>query len=157
MNSLFNVLWAAPAAIGFAMLFNVRPRALPLVGAIAILAKFISEFGNQQGATVIAADFVAAFVVGAIAYTIAPRLGEASPVFAFAPVIPLVPGAVIAKAFITSFTTWISSSAEEAQQNSQDFILAASSGLSAAAVVLALCLGAISPMLLLPRARTAED
>ncbi|HQZ85897.1 MAG: hypothetical protein QG671_3719 [Actinomycetota bacterium] len=157
MTSILGVLWAAPAALGFALLFNVRLRALPIVAAIAVLAKFISVFGQHVGLTIIAADFIAAFAVGAIAYTIGPRLGEASPVFAFAPVIPLVPGAVIAKAFITSFTTWITSSGVEAQQNSADFLLAASSGLSAAAIMLALCLGAISPMLLLPRARTAED
>ena len=157
MSSLWHVLWAAPAALGFALIFNVRKRALPLVAVIAVLAKFISVFSVDQGLSLIAADFIAAFTVGAIAYTIAPRLGEASPVFAFAPVIPLIPGAVIAKAFILSFTTWITSSGVTPEQNSQDFVLAASSGLSAAAIVLGLCLGAISPMLLLPRARTAED
>ena len=30
-----------PAATGFAMLFNVRVRALPIVAAIAVLAKLI--------------------------------------------------------------------------------------------------------------------
>lgn len=156
MSTWLNILWAAPAAIGFAMVFNVRKRALPLVALIAVLAKFISVFAVHQGITIIAADFMAAFVVGAIAYTLGPRLGEASPVFAFAPVIPLVPGAVIAKSFITS-VSWIASTPEEAVANSRDFLLAANSGASAAAIVLALCLGAISPMLLLPRARTAED
>lgn len=157
MTSLWSVLWAAPAATGFALVFNVRKRALPLVALIAVMAKFISALGINLGLSVISADFIAAFAVGAIAYSIAPRLGEASPVFAFAPVIPLVPGAVIAKAFIVSFTTWITESGGSAEQNSQAFVLAASSGLSAGAIVLGLCLGAISPMLLLPRARTAED
>lgn len=157
MTSLVGVLWAAPAALGFAVLFNIRLRALPLVAAIAVMAKFISVFSQQQGVTIIAADFIAAFAVGTIAYTIGPRLGEASPVFAFAPVIPLIPGAVIANAFITSFTPWINGSSVNSQQGSQDFIAAISSGFSAAAIMLALCLGAISPMLLLPRTRTAED
>ncbi len=157
MTSLWNVLWAAPAATGFALVFNVRKRALPLVAVIAVLAKFIAVISTREGLSPIAADFIAAFVVGAIAYSIAPRLGEASPVFAFAPVIPLVPGAAIAKAFTLSFTTWIMNPAVSNSQNTQDFVMAASSGLSAGAMVLGLCLGAISPMLLLPRARTAED
>lgn len=155
--SAWSVLWAAPAAIGFALLFNIRAKALPIVAAIAVLAKFISFYGQHHGVTVIAADFIAAFAVGSIAYTIGPRLGEASPVFAFAPVIPLVPGAVIANAFITSFTPWITGSSVDGQTDGQEFLQAASSGFSAAAIMLALCLGAISPMLLLPRARTAED
>lgn len=155
--SMLNVLWAAPAAVGFAMLFNVRKRALPLIAVIAVLAKLIVVLAEQQGLSVIAADFAAAFVVGSIAYTLAPRLGEASPVFAFAPVIPLVPGAVIAKAFIEGFTTWLSAPSEAASEYSEQFITTLSTGLSAAAMVMALCLGAISPMLLLPRYRTAED
>jgi uncharacterized membrane protein YjjB (DUF3815 family) len=154
--SLWAVLWAAPAATGFAMMFNVRKRALPIVAVIAVLARFVSEIGREHGLTIVAADFVAAFVVGAIAYTLGPRTGEASPVYAFAPVIPLIPGAVITEA-ITSLITWINSDVENSAQKTQDFISAASSGFTAAAIILALCLGAISPMLLLPRTRTAED
>ena len=156
MTSLWQVLWAAPAATGFAMLFNVRKTALPLVAGIAVLAMFVSKYSQHLGLTIIAADFIAAFIVGAIAYTLGPRLGEASPVFAFAPVIPLVPGSMFAKAFIASFNTWLThpgGSPEVAEQ----FIASMTTGLSATAIVIALCLGAISPMLLLPRARTPED
>lgn len=156
MTSLWTVLWAAPAATGFAMMFNVRLRALPIVAAIAVLARFVSEQGQDLGLTIIAADFIAAFVVGAIAYTLGPRTGEASPVYAFAPVIPLIPGAVIAEA-LTALLAWISGSSTDNTVAGQDFIRAASSGFTAAAIILALCLGAISPMLLLPRTRTAED
>ena len=74
---------------------------------IAVLALFIATYSRELGLTVIASDFLAAFVVGAIAYTIGPRLGEASPVYAFAPVIPLVPGSKLANAFIDSFNTWL--------------------------------------------------
>lgn len=157
MNALLHSMWAAPAATGFAMLFNVRLRALPLVAAIAVLAKLISLEAVDRGLTLIVADFLAAFAVGAIAYTVGPRLGEASPVFAFAPVIPLVPGAVIAKSFIQSFAAWITNASAETPVHSDQFIQTLGSAMWAAAILLALCLGAISPMLLLPRARTAED
>ena len=80
-----------PAATGFAMLFNVRVQALPIVAAIAVLAKLISLVAVNRGLTLIVADFAAAFIVGP-SPTLGPRLGEASPVFAFAPVIPLCRG-----------------------------------------------------------------
>lgn len=157
MTSLLTVVWAAPAALGFAMLFNVRRRALPIVAVIAVLAKVVAVYSQHLGATVVVADFLAACLVGSIAFALAPRLGEASPVFAFAPVIPLIPGAVIAKAFLTSFSTWVASPASEAPTHIAEFVTSASTGLSAAAMVLALCVGAITPMLLLPSARTAEE
>ena len=156
MSSLWHVVWAAPGAAGFAMLFNVRKSALPLVALIAVLALFIATYSRELGLTVIASDFLAAFVVGAIAYAIGPRLGEASPVYAFAPVIPLVPGSKLANAFIDSFNTWLTHPGDSVE-TVRAFTEAATTGLSAAATVAALCLGAISPMLLLPRARTAED
>lgn len=155
--TLWHALWAAPAAMGMAVMFNVRPRALPIVGLIALLAKLLVLFAEEQGVTLIAASFAAAFLVGTVAYTLAPRLGEASPVFAFAPVIPLIPGALIAKSFIYGFTTWLEAPTQAATEYSQQFITTVSLGLSAAAVIMALCLGAISPMLLLPSARTPED
>lgn len=151
--SLLIALWAAPAAMGFALMFNVRIRALPLVAAIAVLAKVISLEGQHMGLELAAADFIAAFVVGAIAYTIAPKLGEASPVFAFAPVIPLVPGSLI----YHSFVLWMTSASSANAHGNAELAQVADTGLTAAAIVLALCLGAISPMLLMPRARTSED
>ena len=157
MISLWTVLWAAPAAVGFAVLFNVHRRALPIVAVVAVLARLISEQGQDWGLNLIAADYLAAFVVGAVAYTVGPALREASPVFAFAPVIPLVPGAIIAKSFIQSFAAWITSASADNPVHSDQFIQTLGSAIWAAAILLALCLGAISPMLLLPRARTAED
>ena len=156
MSTLLHALWAAPAATGFAMLFNVRVRALPIVAAIAVLAKLISLVAVNRGLTLIVADFAAAFIVGAIAYTLGPRLGEASPVFAFAPVIPLIPGVLLTDA-LRSLLIWVQSGDDQAPSSGADFLQFASSGFTAAAVVLVLCLGTLSPMLLMPRARTAED
>ncbi|MEI2717923.1 MAG: threonine/serine exporter family protein [Candidatus Nanopelagicales bacterium] len=156
MISLWAVLWAAPAATGFAMMFNVRKRALPIVAAIAVLARFITEFAQAQGVTIVVADYFAAVVVGALAYTLGPRTHEASPVYAFAPVIPLIPGAILARA-LQSLLKWINSGGANDPQAGQDFLEFASSGFTAAAIVLVLCLGALTPMLLLPRSRTAED
>jgi hypothetical protein len=77
-------------------------------------------------------------------------------VFAFAPVIPLVPGSMFANALITSFNTWLTHPGSSPEVNEQ-FITSMSTGISALAIIIALCLGAISPMLLLPRSRTPED
>lgn len=156
MISLWTVLWAAPAALGFAVLFNVHRRALPIVAVVAILARLISEQGQDWGLNLIAADYLAAFVVGAIAYTVGPAVREASPVFAFAPVIPLIPGVLLTDA-LRSLLIWVQSGGDQAPASSTEFVDFASAGFTAAAVVLALCLGTLSPMLLLPRSRTAED
>ena len=156
MISLWTVLWAAPAAVGFAVLFTVHRRALPIVAVVAVLARLISEQGQDWGLNLIAADYLAAFVVGAVAYTVGPALREASPVFAFAPVIPLIPGVLLTDA-LRSLLIWVQSGDDQAPSSGADFLQFASSGFTAAAVVLVLCLGTLSPMLLMPRARTAED
>lgn len=142
--------------MGFAMMFNVRRAALPVIAAIALLARFTTEFAQDQGVNIVVADYLAAVVVGALAYTLGPRLHEASPVFAFAPVIPLIPGAILTGA-LDSLLRWINAGGDDSPQAIQNFLQFASSGLTAAAIVLVLCLGTLSPMLLLPRGRLPED
>lgn len=151
MIDLWTALWAAPAAVGFAMLFNVRRHALGVVAVIAVGARLVSDLCVNAGMQLIAADYVAAFAVGVVAYLLAPRTGEAAPVYAFAPIIPLFPGKY-AIAALESLVTWITTDAAGADAEAR-FTSAAASGFTAAAITLALCLGAISPTLLLPKAR----
>lgn len=155
MIDYWTAVWAAPAAVGFAMLFNVRRQALAFVAVIAVGARLVSDFGVNIGLSLIAADYVAALLVGIVAYSLAPVMGEASPVFAFAPIIPLIPG-MYAISALEALANWITLDPKGADGAAR-FAAAASSGFTAAAIILALCLGAISPLLILPRHRTAED
>ena len=150
------MLWAAPAAVGFAVLFNVHRRALPIVAVVAVLARLISEQGAGLGPEPHRRRLPRGIRRGAVAYTVGPALREASPVFAFAPVIPLIPGVLLTDA-LRSLLIWVQSGDDQAPSSGADFLQFASSGFTAAAVVLVLCLGTLSPMLLMPRARTAED
>lgn len=149
------VLLAAPAALGFAVLFNVRRRTLVPIALLAIAAKGIQTSLLLGGAAGTTAAFAGAFFVGVVAYVIGPWTGEASPVYAFAPVIPLVPGSYIFLA-LGSIMDVLATDAEGSTATVL-FTRAGTNGLTAAAITLALAVGATSPMLLLPRMRTAED
>lgn len=148
-------LWAAPAALGFAMYFNVRKRALLPIAILAILAHALDWTIRDSGGNAVTGAFLGAFFIGAVAYTLGPWSGEASPVYAFAPVIPLVPGAYMLTA-MKALTEWLSAGADSVGAGPV-LTVASSNALTAAAITLALAVGTISPMLLLPRTRTPED
>ncbi len=85
-------LWAAVAVLGFAMIFAVPRRTLPGIMLMAVAAHLLRSFCLEQGASLPLASFVAAVAIGFTAAVVAPRTGQAIPIFAFAPVIPLIPG-----------------------------------------------------------------
>jgi uncharacterized membrane protein YjjB (DUF3815 family) len=84
--------WAGLAVLGFAMVFAVPRRTLPGIALLAVAAHLLRTFALEQGAALPAASFAAALFVGLTAAIVAPRTGQATPIFAFAPVIPLIPG-----------------------------------------------------------------
>ena len=144
-------LWAAPAAVGFALFFNVRRRTLIPIAVLAVAAHLVREVVLDFGGNLAAASFVAAFLVGAAAYLLGPATGEASPVYAFAPVIPLIPGSLLFDGF--EALGHVVSSATASEESGELLILAMQDLLTAGAVVLALALGTTAPGLLRPRAR----
>lgn len=151
MNGLLISLWAAPAALGFALFFNVRRRTLVPIAAIAVLAHLLRSVAQAAGWDLVTASFAAAVAVGAIAYTLGPYTGEASPVYAFAPVIPLIPGTLIFDGF-RDLAALLSAEASGIVATGL-LTHAGQQILTAAGVVLALAVGTTSPMLLVPRMR----
>lgn len=151
MTVFLNSLWAAPAALGFALLFNVRKRALIGVMLLAVAGRLTRDLLIDAGLATVLASFVAALVIGILAYTIGPLTREASPVYAFAPVIPLIPGTYI----FTALTSLVGALTEheESLKSAELLASAASAGLIAAAITLALAVGATSPTLLFLRHR----
>lgn len=144
-------LWAAPAALGFALFFNVRRRTLVPIALLAILAHLLRGFLEQQGWGLVTASFAAAFLTGAAAYMLGPMTGEASPVYAFAPVIPLVPGTLFFDGLF-AFGELIGGAGTD-EEATELLTLAGSDLLTASAVVLALALGSTAPSLLRPTSR----
>lgn len=151
----WTVLFAAPAALGFAILFNVRRRALLPIALLAVLAKSVAVFLVSQGFNVVVASFLAALLVGVISYVLGPATGEASPVYAFAAVVPLIPGIYVFQALQALESVVVADSG--GVQALTPLVEAATNGITAAGILLALAIGVTSPVLLLPGTRTPED
>ena len=151
----WTVLFAAPAAVGFAVLFNVRRRALLPIAALAVIAKSVAVLLVGEDMSVVFASFVAALLVGVVAYTLGPATGEAAPVYGFASVVPLIPGIYVFQALHALESVVIARSGGVQALN--PLIDAATNGITAAGILLALAIGVTSPVLLLPGTRTPED
>jgi uncharacterized membrane protein YjjB (DUF3815 family) len=140
-------LWAGLAVLGFAMVFSVPRRTLPGIIALAIVAHLVRTLGLDLGAALPLASFGAALLVGFTAAVVAPRANEATPIYAFAPVIPLIPGAYMFDA-LTGMLELTSGT----QPNSSAIVDAAViNGSIATLTVIALAVGAITPTLLVGR------
>jgi uncharacterized membrane protein YjjB (DUF3815 family) len=151
MTGAWLSLWAAPAAVGFALFFNVRRRTLVPIALLAMAAHLVRSGLEAAGAHLVGASLVAAFTVGAAAYLLGPATGEASPVYAFAPVIPLIPGTLLFDGF--EAVGELVSVTGSGEASTALLVRALDDLLTAAAVVLALALGTTAPGLLRPRAR----
>lgn len=139
-------LWAGLAVIGFAMVFSVPRRTLPGIVALAVLAHLLRAVLLDQGATLPLASFAGATFVGLSAAVVAPRTGQATAIYAFAPVIPLVPGTYMYDA-LTGIVDLTSGAADRTA-----VVDATVANLSIASLtIVALAVGAISPTLILGR------
>jgi uncharacterized membrane protein YjjB (DUF3815 family) len=136
-------LWAAVAVLGFAMVFSVPRRALPGIALLAVAAHLLRAACLEQGMTLPAASLLAALFVGATAAVVAPRTGEATPIYAFAPVIPLVPGTAMFDTLIGLLA--LTSGADPAARVDQVAVDATTATLT----IIALAVGAIGPTLVL--------
>ena len=151
----WTIVFAAPAAVGFAVLFNVRRRALIPIAVLAVIAKGLAVLLVGQDMRVVFASFLAALLVGVVAYTLGPATGEAAPVYGFASVVPLIPGVYVFQALQALESVVIARSGGVQALN--PLIDAATNAITAAGILLALAIGVTSPVLLLPGTRTPED
>lgn len=140
-------LWAGLAVLGFAMVFSVPRRTLPGIVVLSIAAHLLRSVCLEQGASLPAASLVAALFVGITAAIVAPRTGQAIPIYAFAPVIPLVPGVYMFDALTGLLDLTSTAGADPASVVDVVFVDATIATLT----IVALAVGAISPTLLLGR------
>lgn len=92
-DATVDASWAALAALGFAMLFNVPKRTLTscvICGAVghSIRAVLIDHFGMK----IVPATLVGATVVGFVGMYFAHRLNAPALIFTVSGIIPMVPG-----------------------------------------------------------------
>ena len=85
-------LWAGLAVLGFAMVFSVPRRTLPGIVALAIGAHLVRTLGLDLGAALPLASLVPRCWWGSPRPSWLPGPTRRHPIYAFAPVIPLIPG-----------------------------------------------------------------
>ena len=107
--SALDILWllvndwffAAIPAVGFALLFNVPPRALKFCAALGALGHGTATLLKLAQVTPVFATFFAAALVGSLGVWLAQRYHRAHPkVFTVAAVIPMFPGIPAYKAML---------------------------------------------------------
>ncbi len=105
MNPLLQVLledafWSAVAATGFAILFNVPPRALPGCALAAAIGHALRSWLMQLGLPIEPATLLAATVIGFMGVSLARRLQSPTAIFTVPAVIPMVPGTFAFRAML---------------------------------------------------------
>ncbi len=140
-------LWAGLAVLGFAMVFSVPRRTLPGIVLMAIGAHLVRSLCLHLDLVLPLASFIAALWVGLTAAFVAPRTGQATPIYAFAPVIPLIPGTYLFDALSALLDL-----TEPGLADPGPIVDVAAADISIATLtIVALAVGAISPTLLVGR------
>jgi uncharacterized membrane protein YjjB (DUF3815 family) len=86
-----ELLWAAAATVGFALLFDCRPRDMPLAAAGAVLGWAVYSVALAAGGQS-AAYFAAAAVIGLWAETVAALAKRPASIYIVCAILPIVPG-----------------------------------------------------------------
>ena len=97
MNPLLQILledafWSAIAATGFAILFNVPPRALPGCALAAACGHALRSWVMQAGLPIEPATLLAATTIGFMGVLLARKYQSPTAIFTVPAVIPMVPG-----------------------------------------------------------------
>ncbi|WP_028454057.1 threonine/serine exporter family protein [Chitinilyticum litopenaei] len=149
MQAWLIELWAAPAALGFALLFNVPPRALLACGVLAIAGhaarKLAMDFG---GADIVFGTLIAALLIGFAAEWWGRRQRDVPLMYAISAAIPMIPGTFMYKAVQGLLGI------AKLQANAAGEAILVSAGVNivkASMIVLALAFGIAAPHLLWPK------
>ncbi len=141
---LEKLIWFGFAAMGFAVLFNVPARALPVVfglGAIGGMAKVLLLL---SGVNIILSSFIGATLIGILSVYAAHRKHAPPLIFSIPSVIPMVPGAFAYKMMIGFMSL-----STESSEHYNDFVYSTlSNGLKAFFILMVLAAGVALPMLI---------
>lgn len=149
MNPWLLELWAAPAALGFALLFNVPPRSLVACCTLAVLGhasrKAVVEFGGD----IVLGTLVGGVFIGIVAEWWAVRHRMIPTVYSICAAIPMVPGTYMYKAVqgllgIANVSTLTDVAAQQLLTD------ASINAVKASMILMALAFGIAAPILFLP-------
>ena len=141
---LENSLWAAFAAMGFAILFNVPVRALPFTAFAGAIGYAVRSTLVQIGISIEWGTLVGATVVGFMGWLFARRQQMPRAVYTIAGIIPMVPGVFAYQTLIALFQI-----AEQGSDTPPDLLLLASvNGIKTGFILAALASGISIPRML---------
>jgi uncharacterized membrane protein YjjB (DUF3815 family) len=89
---LADAFWSAIAAIGFAILFNVPPRALPGCAIAAAIGHAARTWVVQLGLPIEPGSLLAATLIGFMSFYFARKFQSPMTIFTVPAVIPMMPG-----------------------------------------------------------------
>jgi uncharacterized membrane protein YjjB (DUF3815 family) len=147
---LSDVVWSALAALGFAVLFNVPRRALPMCAIAGAVGHAIRTIVLESGADITTATLVGAIFVGFLGTYFARIQHMPSVVFSISGAIPLVPGVF---AFRTMINLLRVSTAPNDAAIQEALLQASTNGITTGLVLAALATGIAAPTLLFERRR----
>lgn len=141
-------LWAAPAALGFSLLFNVPPRSLWACCVLAIMGHAVRKLIMVFGGDIVLGTLVGAALIGLVAEWWASRHRHIGAIYAISAAIPMVPGTYMYKA-VQALLKMSSMS----QQINPELILvdAGTNAVKASMILMALAFGIAAPVLLWPQ------
>lgn len=150
-NFFEDGLFAAMAAIGFSSISHTPPRTY-IICAVAAAAghslRFLLMLPEGFGMNIIVASTLAAFIIGLIAVLLAPCVKVPAEACLFPALLPMIPGMYAYKA-VGGLVACLTSTAESGYVH--NLYLLCSNGLTCAAIVLGMVLGANFPIFLLKR------
>ena len=149
MNPWLLELWAAPAALGFALLFNVPPRSLVACCTLAVIGHATRKAVTVFGGDLVLATLIGGVVIGIAAQWWAKRHEMIPTVYSISAAIPMVPGTFMYKAVqgLLGIANVSTLSEAAAQQLLTD---ASINAVKACMILMALAFGIAAPILFLP-------
>jgi len=107
LNLLDDMLFAAIPAVGFALVFNVPPKALKYCAILGALGHVTRTLLLHFGVPIVFATFFATCVIGFIGVHLSHRYLAHPKVFTVAAIIPMIPGVHAYKAMTFINTSFI--------------------------------------------------
>lgn len=155
MNYFFCILqdgfFAAIAAIGFASISNPPRRAYAyaaLTAAVGHATRYVLTHNDLLALHLIAASFIAAFMIGTLAVLLAPHARCPAESFSYPALLPMIPGMY---AYRTVEALVLALYHTDREGFARYHYLFASNGLTCTFIVLALVVGVTVPIFLLKR------
>ncbi len=155
MNSAFLLdivldgLFAAIAAVGFAVISNPPRRTIPYTALLAAIGHAMRFWMLDIPVSITAASFAGAFSIGLLALLFARRLHCPAEVLSFPALLPMIPGMYAYKTILTTIQFMSDKTPPEEQQ----FLLTAvfHNGFTTLFVMSALVIGVLLPILMFPK------